>query len=197
MKFGSVSASVTALVMLFGACLVPASAATITWTLSSNVPLSDGGTLNGYFGIYDNSGFVNGNPFDLTTAGGTTNYSQHYTATINASDPNSVTVQFFAPNPAYSSTLQLTFLYSLLVPVANNPLVGGIGGPSYECEGWSCTEADTRFVTDGFASAFGLANGPATTPLPAALPLFASGLGGLGFLQWRRKKKAAAAALAA
>jgi hypothetical protein len=32
----------------------------------------------------------------------------------------------------------------------------------------------------------------ATTPLPAALPLFASGLGALGLLGWRRKKKAAA-----
>jgi hypothetical protein len=31
------------------------------------------------------------------------------------------------------------------------------------------------------------------TPLPAALPLFASGLGALGLFGWRRKKKAAAA----
>jgi len=30
----------------------------------------------------------------------------------------------------------------------------------------------------------------AATPLPAALPLFASGLGALGFLGWRRKRKA-------
>jgi hypothetical protein len=30
----------------------------------------------------------------------------------------------------------------------------------------------------------------ATTPLPAALPLFASGLGALGLLGWRRKRKA-------
>jgi hypothetical protein len=30
-----------------------------------------------------------------------------------------------------------------------------------------------------------------TTPLPAALPLFASGLAGLGLLGWRRKKAAA------
>ena len=31
-------------------------------------------------------------------------------------------------------------------------------------------------------------------PLPAALPLFATGLGGLGLLGWRRKRKAQAAA---
>ena len=28
------------------------------------------------------------------------------------------------------------------------------------------------------------------TPLPAALPMFASGLGALGFLRWRKKRKA-------
>ncbi len=32
------------------------------------------------------------------------------------------------------------------------------------------------------------------TPLPAALPLFATGLGALGLLGWRRKKKASAIA---
>jgi hypothetical protein len=32
----------------------------------------------------------------------------------------------------------------------------------------------------------------AATPLPAALPLFATGLGGLGLLGWRRKRKALA-----
>ena len=32
-----------------------------------------------------------------------------------------------------------------------------------------------------------------TVPLPAALPLFATGLGGLGLLSWRRKRKAQAA----
>lgn len=36
----------------------------------------------------------------------------------------------------------------------------------------------------------------ATTPLPAALPLFATGLGGLGLLGWRRKRKNATAIVA-
>lgn len=35
---------------------------------------------------------------------------------------------------------------------------------------------------------------PTATPLPAALPLFATGLGGLGLLGWRRKRKAQAVA---
>jgi len=38
---------------------------------------------------------------------------------------------------------------------------------------------------------------PAPTPLPAAFPLFATGLGALGLLGWRRKRKNAAASLAA
>jgi hypothetical protein len=33
----------------------------------------------------------------------------------------------------------------------------------------------------------------AATPIPAALPLFASALGGMGFIGWRRRKNAAAA----
>ena len=35
---------------------------------------------------------------------------------------------------------------------------------------------------------------PKVTPLPAALPLFATGLGGLGLLGWRRKRRAQAVA---
>lgn len=35
---------------------------------------------------------------------------------------------------------------------------------------------------------------PAATPLPASLPLFAAGLGGLGLFGWRRKRKARALA---
>jgi len=38
---------------------------------------------------------------------------------------------------------------------------------------------------------------PSQTPLPAALPLFATGLGGLGLLGWRRKRKNTAALAAA
>ena len=48
---------------------------------------------------------------------------------------------------------------------------------------------------DGHNLQQGTWSGP--TPLPAALPLFASGLGALGLLGWRRKRKNAAAIAAA
>lgn len=37
-----------------------------------------------------------------------------------------------------------------------------------------------------------LAGDPAATPLPAALPLFVSGLGALGLIGWRKRRRAAA-----
>ncbi|MGO9682013.1 MAG: VPLPA-CTERM sorting domain-containing protein [Beijerinckiaceae bacterium] len=40
---------------------------------------------------------------------------------------------------------------------------------------------------------FGLTGDITATPLPAALPLFATGLGAMGLLGWRRKRKNAAA----
>lgn len=42
---------------------------------------------------------------------------------------------------------------------------------------------------DVFATVNGVATDSASTPLPAALPLFATGLGALGLLSWRRKRK--------
>ena len=44
------------------------------------------------------------------------------------------------------------------------------------------------FVSDGTFSGT-MTPLTATTPIPATLPLFASGLGGLGFLGWRRRKR--------
>jgi hypothetical protein len=45
----------------------------------------------------------------------------------------------------------------------------------------------------GDISIFDVSFAPAATPLPAALPLFATGLGAMGLLGWRRKRKNTAA----
>lgn len=54
---------------------------------------------------------------------------------------------------------------------------------------------------EGFSEIYGIgllgtltADSVSATPLPAALPLFAGGLGAIGLVGWRRKRKAAAIA---
>jgi hypothetical protein len=57
--------------------------------------------------------------------------------------------------------------------------------------------AITQSSTSAFQFDYAFGTVPAAesaTPLPATLPLFATGLGGLGLLGWRRKNKRAARA---
>ena len=56
------------------------------------------------------------------------------------------------------------------------------------------SSGDTSFFASALAQSSATELGTSVaTPLPAALPLFASGLGALGLLGWRRKRKAQAA----
>ena len=64
--------------------------------------------------------------------------------------------------------------------------IAGVGGNRY---GW-IVDNEFNFLAIDNSS---LTVAGAATPLPAALPLFASGLGAMGFLGWRRKRKAIAA----
>ena len=80
-----------------------------------------------------------------------------------------------------------------------------LGSLVTECDGNNCV-AGTYYMAGTFlvlnGPTIGDLDGPTTfgaaadsaTPIPAALPLFASGLGAFGFYGWRRKKKAAALA---
>jgi len=54
-------------------------------------------------------------------------------------------------------------------------------------------QTGTEINVLNFATLTGTFPGPSATPIPAALPLFATGLGALGLLGWRRKRKNAAA----
>jgi len=52
--------------------------------------------------------------------------------------------------------------------------------------------SDNNFEGVNLEGSLSVSTTPSAVPLPAALPLFATGLAGLGLLGWRRKKKAAA-----
>lgn len=80
-------------------------------------------------------------------------------------------------------------------PTANSVIVTGPVG-TLNADKHTGLAADQ---TDFFVTTFvGPSNWPsfddATTPVPGALPLFATGLGTIGLLGWRRKKKAASLA---
>ena len=84
---------------------------------------------------------------------------------------------------------------------AAKPITGGTGPFTPDLQSWTRDDSPggidpdwLRIGTDitlqgPFNAAFSLTG--VETPLPAALPLFASGLGALGLLSWRRKRKAA------
>jgi len=50
-------------------------------------------------------------------------------------------------------------------------------------------------IDEGFIAPLSGLGSQTNTPLPAALPLFASGAGVLGYFGWRRKRKKATAAV--
>jgi hypothetical protein len=100
----------------------------------------------------------------------------------------------FSSADAGASGVSATFTAGVLTALGFNETVNGNdqlhmpagGNLEYSFQEYNGPEYyTTGTVTDVFA---------ATTPLPAALPLFAGGLGAFGLFGWRRKRKAQAAA---
>jgi hypothetical protein len=148
-------------------------------------------------------------------AEGSFTYPTGSTGVLGYSDLSAFSIHFDIPNVSYDLAFALVnlnyqyFAYDTslqkfvsasvngtvgafleLLGSINNPLSNGFFfAPS---SGDSYSEYSTRLFDSPYtAVAFSEAT---ATPLPAALPLFASGLGALGLLGWRRKRKAAALA---
>lgn len=182
----------TLLATIVGACCgmsAPASAS-IVWTLTGN--LDDGGTVapGSYFSWtqYDYLDSTNGSLL-ITTTNGT--LLPGYTYAVFGSFPDGgAPPNGFVITNGYFEVLSIEFLYPLTTP-GFDPIV--VGPSSYECLSYSCPPGgpdgvNTRYFTGGSASSrVSEVIGP--TPLPAALPLFASGVGGLGFIGWWRKRR--------
>ena len=146
--------------------------------------------------------------YSITIAGGPIPWFGSVTLTF---DPTVASPS--APPDAFSSNLPASY-GSFVFTTGATVLIGN------SCSGFSCgvsagsdraffaftvdssglnpvfSIADLSSVTDNTKvfTGTGTVTVAATTPLPAALPLFATGLGALGLLGWRRKKKAVALA---
>ena len=100
-------------------------------------------------------------------------------------------------------TYWLTVLNNPTFPVGGSPAgwtwAGGTVAGHTDRQGFSFGEGSLLFPDSGrYVIVEGDVTGvaPSVVPLPAALPLFATGFGALALLGWRRKKKAAALAAA-
>jgi hypothetical protein len=87
----------------------------------------------------------------------------------------------------------------LIFAITNNPVRGqdalfavsdaGGGNFSYLISGTLAGVFNVYYETATGPGGFSVTGAaPGTTPLPAALPMFATGIAGIGFLRWRKKK---------
>jgi hypothetical protein len=174
-------------------CGISAPASALVWTLTGT--FDDGGTVSSssFFSwtVYDYLDSTGGSLLITTTPGKTltgTTYSVPPSFPSGGSPPGP---NGFIITNDYDQVLSIEFQNPLTTPGVD-PIV--LGAYSYECFSFSCPPGgtdfvDTRYFTGGEAVA--------TTPLPAALPLFATGLGAMGLLGWRKKRKNATAFAAA
>jgi uncharacterized protein (TIGR03118 family) len=88
--------------------------------------------------------------------------------------------------------ITLAFLGSIMIDVGSGNTPGGLWSLDFGIGG-NNGSPNTLYFTDGIdGETHGLFGAINPIPLPAALPLFATGLGVLSLLGWRRKRKNAA-----
>lgn len=176
-------------------CAVPANAVTVTYALTFT-PTQ--GTATGGTGVLTLNEF----PGLLTTIG--TNGNDHDGI---AADFVSLTVHvdgfdFTFNNSNVFFIGELNGVWNNISANSNQTSDGvhqfsiGAGGLTYNLQEINVTQIGGGTITVGPGVIVTAGGTDSTTPLPAALPLFASGAGVLGFFGWRRKRKAAALAFA-
>jgi hypothetical protein len=188
--------------------VVPVKAATVTDFITFTdvaTYATDGDPNHGYQGIATASGSFN-ITFDPTQL-----YLTQSTNGIITNLQYSITDPFFSGSPLPLNTItQFAYDGSGTLKLYSDAAAGTgiVGTPDITIgiNGWAYGNASSvwysqdqyghTLTTSGDATITELTGQgtQAETPLPAALPLFATGLGGLGLLGWRRKKKAAAIA---
>ena len=162
-----------------------ARAATLTWTLQ-NFLFDDGGTATGSFGFDADTNTFSGINISTSVNGLLgSNYS--------LLSPSGVTSATFfdtiTGTPASGESRLLFDLASAMTnaggTIALNLLAGFFDGEVICPDDFCGTYQTGRILTQGSITA------PSAVPIPAALPLLAAGLGAMGFMGWRKRRKAA------
>jgi len=202
----SVLAYVTVVVLSAGGAIAPISAARAATLLGDVISGSydypcDTCTLSGGFTYFANPFVVTGGAAETALFLGNPVYYSAWDVSFNANSvtltmaPAPLTDAFYSGDPfsgpvftvlsgnSFGSVTGLVVNNPDCVPC--NPITAFVSGNSLfiNWEGAGGRVGDT--ITVDFS-----VGGPVVTPLPASLPLFASGLGALGLLGWRRKRKA-------
>jgi hypothetical protein len=167
--------------------VAPASANTIQTYELNGVTFKDGGTATGSFTMdLTTNTLVSSSIFtsfkNIVFVGG--DYNGSFFDSFNASPAASLRLADWAIFPISGQLLTLNFALSDL-SLASFVAAGSEKVYSAFCflNGFVC---GTRTIVAGTINAV------ATTPIPAALPLLATALGGMGFMGWRRKRQQAA-----
>jgi hypothetical protein len=151
---------------------------------SNGVPCTTSACNGGSFNTGNPVGVTTGAPLLASTYGVTETWS------VTAGTTNSSHNQL-ATNFATDGTVTFTLNNVFATGVNGLNLGGSTGLFSIE---WAMT-CSNDYIIDTFL--IPPPGGQGSTPLPAALPLFASGAGFLGLLSWRRTRKKTAATAAA
>lgn len=184
--------------------VVPAMATTVTDFITFTdvgTYATDGDPTHGYQGTATATG-----SFDITFDP-TQLYLTQSISGIITNPSFSITDPFFSGSPLPLNTItQFAFDGSGTLTLYSDAAAGKaiVGTPDITIgiNGWAYGNASSvwysqdqyghTLTTSGEATITEVTGqGPGQAPIPAALPLFATGLGGLGLLGWRRKKRAA------
>jgi hypothetical protein len=118
---------------------------------------------------------------------------------FNDSNPAAFTTAFSGVNlnnGTNNSAYENSGAYVTLASLESNPLYSGdlINEVDFIVDGgWAANGTQDLTLTNLDVNGNIYDTSVSATPLPAALPLFATALSGLGLLGWRRKRKALAA----
>ena len=179
---------ISAIAMIMATAAVTTAKADTVYNFSG-LKFDDGTTINGQFSI-NVYGFLDAGYSATTVTGSIGGYS--YDDSINASfTPGGTSITF--NRTGYDGFLVLTYDHPL-TGFGADTLITGAGGPSYECDTFSCSgpSADVRYLA---TPASGPAPSISAAPEPAAwgLMLLGVGVAGAGLRLARRKTSLAAA----